>query len=248
MLRGDKSRFQLFGDTVNTAARIESTGAKNRVHLSKETADLLKEAGLGSWVTPRNDVVVAKGKGEIQTYWLKAGTGSISTNDTSEMGITASTQFTEDSNRNLAPAKKDELDNSGRNGKLERLIGWNVDVLQRSLKHIIAMREESQSNKRMSGLKITAKEGQRVLDEVKEIIPLSNKASKYKMDPASIQLEPIVLSQLTDYVRAIAAMYKDNACKSYTLDHYCLNIHSFSPHAFCFQSTISCMQAMYHNL
>ena len=35
------NRFQLFGDTVNTTARIETTGAKNRVHLSEETAQLL---------------------------------------------------------------------------------------------------------------------------------------------------------------------------------------------------------------
>jgi class 3 adenylate cyclase len=50
VLRGDKSRFQLFGDTVNTAARVESTGMRNRVHLSTDTANLLKEVGKEHWV------------------------------------------------------------------------------------------------------------------------------------------------------------------------------------------------------
>ena len=210
VLRGDKSRFQLFGDTVNTAARIESTGARNRVHLSKETADLLKEAGYGSWITPRNDVVVAKGKGEIQTYWLKSGTGSVSASS-NDMAATPSTAFSEDSNLNFAPINNHELDTSGRNGKLERLIGWNVDVLQRSLKHIVAMRGDSKPQQGISTLKIESKEGGTVLDEVKEIIPLSSKAAKYKRDPASVELDAVVVSQLTDYVRAIAAMYRDNA-------------------------------------
>ena len=45
VLRGEKSRFQLFGDTVNTAARVESTGVRNKIHLSHETAELLHSAG-----------------------------------------------------------------------------------------------------------------------------------------------------------------------------------------------------------
>jgi hypothetical protein len=44
VLRGDNARFQLFGDSMNTAS-VESTGAENRVHLSKQTADLLIAAG-----------------------------------------------------------------------------------------------------------------------------------------------------------------------------------------------------------
>jgi class 3 adenylate cyclase len=70
VLRGDKSRFQLFGDTVNTAARIETTGLRNRIHLSQETAALLKEAGKEHWIVAREDVVTAKGKGELNTFWL----------------------------------------------------------------------------------------------------------------------------------------------------------------------------------
>lgn len=45
VLRGDRSRFQLFGDTVNTCARIETTGAGGLIHLSEESAKLLQEAG-----------------------------------------------------------------------------------------------------------------------------------------------------------------------------------------------------------
>ena len=55
VLRGDRARFQLFGDTVNTAARLESTSMEGMVHLSKETADLLKKAGKEHWYEPRQN-------------------------------------------------------------------------------------------------------------------------------------------------------------------------------------------------
>jgi len=71
VLRGEKARFQLFGDTMNTAARMESNGMKGRIHVSEDTANLLIRAGKGDWVTPREEKIVAKGKGEMQTYWVE---------------------------------------------------------------------------------------------------------------------------------------------------------------------------------
>ena len=71
VLRGLKSRFECFGDTINTASRMESTGARDKIQISKETAELLIEDGLESWVEPREDLVHAKGKGCLQTYWLE---------------------------------------------------------------------------------------------------------------------------------------------------------------------------------
>merc|ERR1740117_2016495 len=63
VLRGQKSRFQLFGDTMNVASRMESTGQKNMIQVSQSTRDLLEASGKGHWLTPRNEPVSAKGKG-----------------------------------------------------------------------------------------------------------------------------------------------------------------------------------------
>lgn len=56
---------------MNTASRMESTGIKNRVQLSPTTADEIVQRGYKSFIVEaREDLVEAKGKGTIQTYWL----------------------------------------------------------------------------------------------------------------------------------------------------------------------------------
>ncbi|CAB9497506.1 Receptor-type guanylate cyclase gcy [Seminavis robusta] len=75
VLRGDKQRFQIFGDTVNTASRMESNGVPNRIHVSESTAQFLKQAGKEHWLTPREDKITAKGKGLMQTYWVVVSSG-----------------------------------------------------------------------------------------------------------------------------------------------------------------------------
>lgn len=79
VLRGERSRFQLFGDAMNTAARMEHNGQPGKIHLSADTASLLIAVGKGKWITPRESKIVAKGKGEMQTFWLSIGAGSVST-------------------------------------------------------------------------------------------------------------------------------------------------------------------------
>jgi len=53
------------------ASRMESTGLKDKVHLSSETAKLLEKAGKKHWLVQREDKVVAKGKGQLDTCWLE---------------------------------------------------------------------------------------------------------------------------------------------------------------------------------
>ena len=58
-------RFCLFGDSVNTASRMESKGVPGKIHVSKATRDLLPQA---NWKATGG--VEAKGKGVMETFLL----------------------------------------------------------------------------------------------------------------------------------------------------------------------------------
>uniref|UniRef100_A0A0K0FCE1 Guanylate cyclase n=1 Tax=Strongyloides venezuelensis TaxID=75913 RepID=A0A0K0FCE1_STRVS len=67
-------RYCLFGDTVNTASRMESNGKPNHIHISNDAHKLLTEK-IGGFVTePRGEVLI-KGKGVMETFWLVGKVG-----------------------------------------------------------------------------------------------------------------------------------------------------------------------------
>jgi class 3 adenylate cyclase len=62
-----KFTYDLWGDTVNIASRMESHGIPGRIHVSEATYELLKD----NFLFEERGVTSIKGKGEMQTYWLK---------------------------------------------------------------------------------------------------------------------------------------------------------------------------------
>lgn len=231
VLRGEKSRFQLFGDTVNTAARMESTGIQDRIQCSQATADLLVATGKSHWVSPREEIVKAKGKGEVQTFWIDPrGSGrNLNMAQESCVNFNLSRSFSLGSareflKRDLVSSKSlvwgDSKNFAGLKStvdrhKHQRLIDYNVAVLCRLLKQIVA----SRSHMRLSLFSGSAPDyrslcaGSNPINQVTEAIVMPRfdpKTAKLRADPESIELSSRVVSQVTKYVTTIACMYHDD--------------------------------------
>ena len=208
VLRGERARFQLFGDTVNTAARMESTGITNQIHVSKKTADLIVAAGYQNWITARVDLVEAKGIGSIQTYIV---------NPNKNVGSVASSVYED----GMLIAHTDLQE--GVDQKTQRLVNWMTEVFANLLKDIKAHRNVQASRRRHSDLANISdweniSEGAPcVRAEVKEIIELPEYDENCEEllgldndDKDSTELDKAVLSELRRYITDIALCYRNN--------------------------------------
>jgi class 3 adenylate cyclase len=207
VLRGAKARFQLFGDTVNTASRMEASSEVNRIHASEQTVGFLKKDNKEFWVKSRREMVRLKGKGTLQTYWLDPRL------DKTPVGGLGETVPMECSESGSVIAKSADTDRLQRK---QRLIEWNVEVLHDLLLRVAAAREAARNVSGEACLR--SKEPQdylqmkgNVIDEMTEIvsIPEFNPAVQRRIEE-TVVLVPEVKKQLREYVSSIAQSYRDD--------------------------------------
>jgi Adenylate and Guanylate cyclase catalytic domain len=196
---------------------MESTGVPGRIQLSQETADLLTAAGKAHWIKPREETVYAKGKGEMSTFFLHVTSQSH-----------GSSSIDSSSNPDDEPSRMqdvcDELTGARSavqrliSEKTSRLIDWNVELLMRYLKMIVARRQSIRATKiggyaKAMSCSLTPRPGTQPLDEVVEVIELPEfdaETSNMKVDADSAQISAAVFEQLRNYVASIAALYVRN--------------------------------------
>ena len=115
---------------MNMAARMESTGQRNRVQISSTTAELIKAAGKANWIERRGEKIEVKGKGYQDTYWLRSDRESPPAGD-----------------KGGAQSDSEDFHAEQQDGllsrKTERLVDWNTEVLIRRIKAILQKREKS---------------------------------------------------------------------------------------------------------
>jgi adenylate cyclase len=63
-----KFQYDIWGDTVNTASRLESYGDSGKVNISSSTYDLVKE--IEDFKFESRGKIKVKGKGEIEMYYV----------------------------------------------------------------------------------------------------------------------------------------------------------------------------------
>eukprot|EP00079_Xenopus_tropicalis_P018572 XP_004920573.1 PREDICTED: adenylate cyclase type 5-like [Xenopus tropicalis] len=68
-----KPQYDIWGNTVNVASRMDSTGVPERIQV---TADLQQVLAANNYKLECRGVVKVKGKGEMMTYFLNQGPSS----------------------------------------------------------------------------------------------------------------------------------------------------------------------------
>lgn len=211
VLRGDRARFQLFGDTVNTASRMESTGVRGKIQVSEATAAILREHGRDHWLMQRSDAVKAKGKGVLKTFWANPKMRNRSQSVVSSDGEEEPSESSSDGSKALQQAQI-------------RLVDWIVKLMQDDVRKIIVARKKgSQKSNRGPAPSFIPPDGSTCMDEVQDFIHMPKFGDHAKKahtdDYRRIQIDDDITQELGEYVAGIAKMYRHNPFHNF--EHAC---------------------------
>ena len=162
---------------------LSSTGTRDRIQLSNATASLLREAGKEHWIEPREEVVNAKGKGLVNTFWVTRGADivtmvnrrrpSCAQSDTERMSSScasiSATSNTSGSNGSIVDMSENSCSLLGvtilskstlqkfsprsTDGKNCECIDWHVETMAAYLKRIVALRNCNEADQRVENPK-----------------------------------------------------------------------------------------------
>jgi hypothetical protein len=198
---------------MNTASRMECNGIQGHIQISQDTATLLIDAGKEHWLKERENKIVVKGKGELQTYFLQIDSGLQSSNSSTASALSSGNGSTEDV---AVPDIAEVLE------RRNRVAEWTVEVMTKQLKTIVILRttqdvqpDSKEVMKELERNSLSQKlDNKTVIAEVAECIKLPDYNAKKKHVSKShvsdISLDLAVGEELRSYVQTIASLYVDN--------------------------------------
>ena len=200
---------------------------RDRIQISADTACRLTLAGKGHWLKPREDSVVAKGKGVLETYWLDIYTGRKNNkgSDSSALGADSSHTNASRTRDVFATEQSEALI------KRDRMVGWMTELLVEYIRPILAKRRRSPSMPEQKPEATGELESIIGINEVVEAIslPRFDMASETKSsDETIVEIDSAVLEQIREFVSVISLLYRDNPFHNF--EHACHVTMSVSKH------------------
>lgn len=201
-LSGGSSRFQLFGETVTTAATILNSSQAGKIQLSHETLQLLPKHLAIEWTKPR------EGNHSSKLYWF-----GIPGQEESDDVATEDDRIPRLVDWNVS--------------LLSKVLQEIVDKRHASKGHALPSKpvNEEAVDQRL-------RQGKLVIDEVEEVIKLPKYdaalAKAQEEQEETVELSQEVMDQLREYIMTIATSYKNNPFHNFAhASHVTMSVSKF---------------------